>query len=646
MRIDQIQESRENTGIEYWGGGYYGINHDGKVVCYPTRDESNEIELQQIVQQATQQGAKLPLIIRFPQAVASQIRRLHEAFKKSIDSYEYSGRHFGVFPYKVNQRREFIDAIVACGRNFDWGLEVGSKTEFMAALSYELSPESLLICNGFKDAEFIDLAFHACSLGRKLICVVEGPDELELIMNRAASSLQKNIPQVGVRVRLYSKGSGKWEKSSGETSKFGLTTVELIKALDMLKDAGLEANLTMLHFHIGSQITAIKRFKNALKEAARVYAKVIKMGFNPKYLNIGGGVGVDYDGSQSTAQSSVNYTLDEFASDAVYVVGQVCKEENVPCPDIITESGRVVAAYHSVIVTDIREVQGVESLDGIENFDFDGDRRTNFKSQTKELLYILENMNRKNYVEFYHDAVQANDEITSMFNLGLIDLKERALVEDAFNKICRNTLYFSSFEKKINPDFEALQDLKVTKFLANFSIFQSIPDSWAIDQLFPVIPLSRHQERPSIKGTIVDITCDSDGCLDSFVDQTDLKKSLDLHSPTDEPYFIGFFLVGAYQEALSNEHNLFGAPFEVEVSLDEKDQWSINKITKGDPIDELLSCRNYTTIEITDSYKRQIEKAIDLDLIDEEMGGKIFQSLKNYLSGYPYLVSTRKTSDQ
>lgn len=641
MKVSQIQEARETSGIEDWGGGYFGINQNGSVVCYPTSKEEHEIALPEVIEEAIKGGAQMPLIIRFPQVIRSQLQKMHGAFKSSIDNYKYPGRHFGVFPYKVNQRREFIDAIVSCGKEVDWGLEVGSKTEFMAALNYELTPSSLLICNGFKDSEFIQIAFTASKMKKNVIVVVEGPDELELIRdekNRLNPS-DKYYPEIGLRVRLYSKGSGKWEKSSGETSKFGLTTVELIHALDLLKDADMSHQLKMLHFHIGSQITAIKRFKNALKEAARVYAKVVKMGFAPKYLNIGGGVGVDYDGSKTTAQSSANYSLDEFASDAVYVIGKVCKEEGVPCPDIITESGRVIAAYHSVLVTDIREVQGEESLDSIENFEFTQENFDSYQSQTRELRYILKNMNRKNYIEFYHDALQYNEELTVLFNLGLLDLKERAIVEDMFNKICKNALYFSSFEKKPLEDFESLQKLKVSKYLANFSIFQSIPDSWAIDQLFPVMPLQRHNERPSLKGTIVDITCDSDGALEEFIDQRDLKKALDLHTPNGEPYYLGFFLVGAYQEALSNEHNLFGATFESEVFMNENGEWTISKITKGDPIDELLACRNYDISEMCTNYKKQLLSAQKDKIIDSETSENLFEDLKSYLHGYPYLKS-------
>ena len=421
---NQIQESIEASGIEEWGAGFFGIDKNGEVVCFPNADERFPISLPEVIEKSLQAGAQLPLIVRFPQVIKTQLSRMHRAFRKSVENYNYPGRHFGVFPYKVNQRKEFIDAIVSCGKAVDWGLEVGSKTEFLAALSYELTPESLLICNGFKDVDFISIAFSASKMGKKVIIVVEGADELELIRDERKNLRpdDKLYPQIGLRVRLYSRGSGKWEKSSGETSKFGLTTVELIHALDLLKKEGMEDQLTMLHFHIGSQITAIKRFKNALKEAARVYAKTIKMGFSPRYLNIGGGVGVDYDGSKTTAQSSANYTLDEFASDAVYVIGEVCKEEGVPCPDIITESGRVIAAYHSVLVTNIREVQGEETLDSLESFELSDEVMEDYQTQTQELHYILRNMNKKNYAELYHDAQQHNEELTVLFNLGMIDL--------------------------------------------------------------------------------------------------------------------------------------------------------------------------------------------------------------------------------
>ena len=641
MNSRQVIASTELYGIEEWGAGYFSINRSGHVVCTPTGDDKSSISLPEVVEKAKKLGVRSPMILRFPQIIRGQLEKMHRAFEKAKYEFAYEGSHYGVFPFKVNQRREFIDAIVSCGKEMNWGLEVGSKTEFMAALSYPIAPGALLICNGFKDPVFVKMAFQAAELGRKVVLVAEGPDELEYIIKYLNKHSPDNIPGIGLRIRLYAKGSGKWEKSSGETSKFGLTTIELLHALSLLEKAGVRDGLQMLHFHIGSQITAIKRFKNALKEAARVYSKIVKMGFKPEYLNIGGGVGVDYDGSHTTAQSSANYSLQEFANDAVYVIGEVCRNEAVRTPDIITESGRVIAAYHSIVITDIREVQGEESLMSIEGFDYttSGDAHKSLK----ELDYILKNISSKNYIEFYHDAVEYHEDLFTLFNLGYVGLKERAIAEELFHKICRRTLHFSSSQKHIPEEFEELQKLKVSKYLANFSIFQSIPDAWSIDQLFPVIPLSRHDEKPSHKGTIVDITCDSDGCLDRFVDRKEEKSTLDLHRPNGSPYYLGFFLVGAYQESLANEHNLFGAINEVEVHLRANGGWKITKTTQGDPIRELLVCRNYDANEMLKSYDNQIKESVAKQLISPGRATQLLQQFSEYLDLYPYL--TEKSHD-
>lgn len=644
MNIRQIQESREQCGVDSWGGGYFGINDYGDVVCYPTREEHLAIPLPELVEKAREAGITTPMILRFPQIIKSQLTRMHQSFIGAGKEYNYKGRHFGVFPFKVNQRREFIDAVVSCGRDMDWGLEVGSKTEFAAALSYPASRETLLICNGFKDIEFVQQAFLASSIGRKVVLVVEGPDELQLIIDYLNSKDNElpGCPEIGIRVRLYSKGSGKWEKSSGETSKFGLTTIELLHALQLIEKANLQSKLTMLHFHIGSQITAIKRFKNALKEAARVYAKVVKMGFSPTHLNIGGGVGVDYDGSQSSGTSSANYSMQEFANDAVYVIGEVCNNENVPHPNIVTESGRIIAAYHSVVVADIREVQGDEDLDVIDGLDLQKLTSETHKG-IKELEYIAENMNKKNYGEYYHDAVEYHEELFTLFNLGYVSLLERAIADQMFQTICRKALYFASFERHQTSEFEMLQKLKVSKYLANFSIFQSIPDSWSIDQLFPVIPLARHGEKPSLKAEIVDITCDSDGCIDRFIDRTDDRRSLDLHSTVPgEPYLLGFFLVGAYQESLSNEHNLFGAIHEVEATMSPDGEWNIDKVTEGDPIDELLACRNYDIEQMRVNVTAQVHSAIESGILEPQHADRIIAAYSKLLRSYPYLTRVNK----
>lgn len=634
MNIRQIQEARELYGIDNWGARYFGINDDGNVACHPTGQEHLSVDLLEVIDACKKKGLQAPLILRFPQIIESQLERMHTAFRDAIKESNYKGHHRGVFPFKVNQRREFIDNIVQAGTKMHYGLEVGSKTEFMAAMSYPLSPKALLIMNGFKDSEFVDMGFLASSMGRNIIVVVEGPDELENIIKKAES--QPGCPEIGLRFKLYSKGSGKWEKSSGESSKFGLTTVEVLRCLKMLDEAKLQKQLSMLHFHIGSQITEIKRIKNAIKEASRVYAKLYKMGYRPKYLNIGGGVGVDYDGSKTSYQASANYSLQEFANDVVYVIGEVCKNEEVPCPDIITESGRVIAAYHSVVVTNIREVQGEESLEGIET-DLEVDDSTQHKG-LKELKYIHENINRKNFVEYFHDAVEYYEELFTLFNLGYLQLKDRAIAEELFHRICRRALYFASFQSAPLEEFEDLQQLMVSKYLANFSIFQSIPDAWAIDQLFPVMPLSRHGEKPSLKATIVDITCDSDGCLERFVDQKDVKRVLDLHKPNNLPYYVGFFLVGAYQESLANEHNLFGATHEAEIMMNEDGAWEISKLTSGDTIEELLTSRNYDMKGMQTSYQNQVKEAESEGIISKGQAAKIRAKMKDYVKSYPYLT--------
>ncbi len=634
MNIRQIQEARDLYGIDEWGAGYFGINDEGKVVCHPTGEEHMSVPIPEVVATLKKQGIHTPLILRFPQIVECQLERMHLAFRQAIQEFSFKGRHVGVFPFKVNQRREFIDAVVSCGQRLDYGLEVGSKTEFIAALSYPLTSDSLLVCNGFKDREFIEMAFIGSALGKRVIVVVEGPDELAQFIDMAKTRQQ--APEVGLRVRLYSKGAGKWEKSSGDSSKFGLTTTEMLNCLGLLEEANLKGLLSMLHFHIGSQITEIKRFKNAIKEASRVYSKVVKMGYNPHFLNIGGGVGVDYDGSKTSFLSSANYTMQEFANDAIYVCGEVCNNENVPHPTIVTESGRVIAAYHSVVVTDIREVQGEETYPSDHPIPDISDAETH--KSIKELKYILDNINRKNFVEFYHDSIEYQEELFTLFNLGYLNLQDRCLAEDLFRRICRRALYFSSFQKHQLEEFEDLQKLMVSKYLANFSMFQSIPDSWAIDQLFPVMPLSRHDEKPSHKATIVDITCDSDGCLDTFIDRSDIKTSLDLHIPNDLPYYIGFFLVGAYQESLANEHNLFGAIHEAEIYINRDGDWDITKITKGDPIEELLQSRNYDVEQMVECYQNQLQKAVEKQGMNNEEATVILEKLKKFMRTTPYLL--------
>jgi arginine decarboxylase len=636
----QIKEVKEQSGIKEWGLGYFSIDKNGQVTCNPNGENYCSIPLAHVVMEAKRKNITTPMIIRFPQIIKSQLSRMYNSFQDAINEFNYKGKYRGAFPFKVNQRREFIDAIISCGKDLDWGLEIGSKTEFVAALSYEQSPNALLICNGFKDCEFIEMAFCAAKLGKKVVLVIEGPDELELMIKalKEKKPSPEHCPSLGLRIRLYSKGSGKWEKSSGEVSKFGLTTVELMHALGILEEAKLQNMLTMLHFHIGSQVTEIKRFKNALREAARVYSKIVKSGFSPQYLNIGGGVGVDYDGSQTSANSSANYSLQQFANDAVYVIGEVCKDEKVPEPDIVTESGRVIAAHHSIVISDIREVQGEEVVPNkVEVLPFVQYNSKNTHKDIKELHYIYTNITNKNYIEFYHDAVEHHEDLFTLFNLGYLTLKDRSIAEFLFNKISLRALHFASLNSEHPKTFDNLKRAKVSKYLANFSIFQSIPDAWSIGQLFPILPLTRHDEQPSHKATIMDITCDSDGCIDRFIDKDKEKPTIDLHTPDGNPYYIGFFLVGAYQESLANEHNLFGAINEVEVKINKDTTWKITKTTSGDPIKELLVSRNYSVKEILESYQTQINKCTKMKEMTDLEGKDLLKKLNSFLDLYPYL---------
>ncbi len=626
----QVEWAKSHYGIESWGKGFFSIDADGDVCVHPSADASVSIKLQDIIKECEPKGIVSPLILRFPQVLDTQLKRFHEEFRSAIWKNSYSGEHFGVFPFKVNQRREFIDAISYSGFDYRYGLEVGSKTEFMAALSYDLHPQALFICNGFKDKDFIELCFMAKKFGKNIIVVVEGPDELQNIVE--ISKRYDEMPGVGFRVRLYSRGAGKWAKSSGNTSKFGLSTNELLDCLKILSDNNCEESLQMLHFHNGSQITEIKKIKKAVKEAIRVYAKVYQRGFKPKFLNVGGGIGVDYDGSKTSFSSSANYSIQEFANDTIYTIGEVCKEEEVPMPNVVTESGRIIAAYHSVVLTDIREVQSPCEEPWMEENSQLCQEKDSPKA-LKELFYIYNHINEKNYIEYYHDSIAFQDELFTLFDLGYINLSHRALGEKLVFIIANRALECSLQERHQPEEFSLLQKEMVSKYLANFSIFQSIPDSWAIDQLFPILPLSRHHEKPSLKASIVDITCDSDGCLEQFIGRSSIKRSIDLHKPNGSPYFLGFFLVGAYQESLANEHNLFGAIHEAEVLVSEEGKWRFSKLTSGDPIDELLVCRNYDCEEMMKSYKKQLTSQ---GHHEEEIQATLDQC-KKALVAYPYL---------
>lgn len=636
MEKNAVQTSAEMFGIDEWGAGYFGISSQGKVEVYPfSKSKSASIELDKIIEQAAQKKVKTPFVLRFPQILDTQLTRLQNAFQHAIHEFKYEGELRAVFPYKVNQRKEFIDVLVNSGKKHIYGLEVGTKTELFAALSYDLHPDALFVCNGFKDSQFIELVFDAKKMGKNVLLVIEGTDELKFIINYA-----KKVGfcvDIGLRAKLYAKGSGMWEKSGGVGSKFGLNSIEMLDALYLLEEHGLKEHLAMIHYHIGSQITEIKSVKNAMKEAARVYAKILKSGFNIRYLNIGGGIGVDYDGSKTSFYVSHNYTIQEFANDVIYIIQGVCKEERCKMPHIVSESGRVVAAYHAVLVTDVREV---EKMGGdIEDL--------HIKPEEHRLLADLMNsivqMNEKNFVEFYHDSLSYRDDLFTLFNLGYLEIEERAKTEILYNELCDKALEFYKKSGMHLEEFDELEKSRIRKYLANFSIFQSIPDTLGIDQLFPVMPLTRLAEKPDHSGIIMDLTCDSDGCLDKFVDKKDVKHTLALHAlKQNEPYYIGFFLVGAYQEALGNNHNLFGAVNEIIITLTEQGEVEHWQEVKGEDVGEILRIMNYHDEDILAGYDLQLKRSEAAGKISHEEYENIMLRVKNYFSEYPYLV--RKNS--
>jgi arginine decarboxylase len=631
MNEDIVQESRDLYGVDDWGAGYFGVSSRGKVEVYPFGNKHGvSVELDKIISLASQKKVKTPLILRFPQILDTQLTRVQTAFRSAMEEFKYEGQLRAVFPFKVNQRKEFIDELVKSGKKHMYGLEVGTKAELFAALSYDLHPEALFVCNGFKDSHFIELAFDAKKMGKNIILVIEGTDELKFIINHAKKV--GYCVDIGLRAKLYAKGSGIWEKSGGIGSKFGLNSTEMMDALYLIEDAGFKENLTMIHYHIGSQITEIKSVKNAMKEAARVYAKILKSGFHLRYLNIGGGIGVDYDGSKTSFYVSHNYTLQEFANDVIYIIQDICRSENCKEPHIVSESGRVVAAYHSVLVTDIREVEKMGGdLNECQILPTD-------HKLLADLMNSIVQMNGKNFVEFYHDALQYRDELFTLFNLGYLEIEERAKIEVLYYELCNRALHFYKQTTMQLEEFDELGKSRIRKYLANFSIFQSIPDSLAIDQLFPVMPIARLNEKLDHNGVIMDLTCDSDGCLDKFVDKRDVKHSLALHSlKRDEPYYIGFFLVGAYQEALGNNHNLFGAVNELIVVIDQQGNVEHLEEVKGEDIGEILRIMNYTEESILSGYDAQLKRSLAVGLISQEEFERIEAKVKRFFFEYPYL---------
>jgi len=631
------QAARNLYNVHRWGANYFDINDAGHVIAKPLQDAGTAVDITDVIEEAKSRGLKFPVLIRFQDILRHRVESINLAFRSSITEFNYQGKYRGVFPIKVNQLREVVEEILDAGKPFDFGLEVGSKPELFAGLALQNQLGSLIICNGYKDCDFIKMALLGTKLGKKVIMVVEKLEELRQII---AVSKQLGVePLVGIRARLLSKGAGKWAESGGENAKFGLSTAELLAATELLKAEKLGHCLKLIHFHIGSQVPDILTVKRAVQEATRFYAKLRKIGFDIEYLDVGGGLGVDYDGSRSAFDSSTNYSLQEYTNDIVYYVADVCNAEKVPHPDIISESGRAIVAHHSVLIVEVFGAIGKTHPDI--KFTY-GD---NEQPIVRELLDIQKNLAKLNKLEAYHDAQERRDDAQHMFTLGLMDLPDKAKIENLYWEISQDVVASFKGQAYIPEEIRKLEDSLGDQYLCNFSVFQSLLDHWALGQLFPIMPVSRLNERPTREATLVDITCDSDGQINKFIDLRDVRDTLPLHPLNTngngqlEPYYLGFFLMGAYQDIMGDLHNLFGRVNEVHVFLDpdEPTGYYVEEIIEGNTIVQCLASVQYDENELKRRMKVQMDEAIKSDRMKPSEAMRLLDDYERGLKAYTYL---------
>jgi len=624
----KIADAAEMYGIRNWGKGYFSINKAGHVIVQPNKDPDESIDLKELIDQLQARGIQLPILLRFTDILRHRVGEIHDAFRRAMEESEFRGSYCCVYPIKVNQQRHVVEEILDFGKPFHFGLEAGSKPELLAVLALTNGLDTPIICNGFKDDEFIRMTMLARKIGKQIIPVVEKFTELEAIC-KYAEELQVR-PAIGVRVKLAARGAGRWRSSAGYRSKFGLTLTEVLEAVEYLKQRDMADCLQLVHFHLGSQITNIRFVKSALTEAARVYVELHRVGAGVRFLDVGGGLGIDYDGSQTDFESSVNYTLQEYANDVVFRVKNVCDEAGVPHPTIVSESGRAVVAYHSLLVFD---VLGVSHFD---RYEVPPEIPSDAPPQINDLFSIYRDLKKKNILESYHDAVQAVDETLNMFNLGSLDIEMRALSERLFWALCSKLLKIVREMEYVPEELQGLEALLSDTYFCNFSIFQSMPDSWAIKQLFPIMPIHRLNEVPSRRAVLGDITCDSDGKIDQFIDLRDVRNTLQLHPLNGEPYYLGAFLLGAYQEILGDLHNLFGDTNAVHVSLDDG-ELNVDTVIKGDTVREVLAYVQYSADELTARLRKDVERAVRSGKISLAESRQLLRFYESGMEGYTYL---------
>ena len=627
-----IDEAREHYNIKGWGAGYFDINSKGNIVVHPDQKSTHYIDLKELVDDIQSKGYSLPVLIRFSDILKASIANLANSFQNSIDEYGFEGQYQGVYPIKVNQQRQVVEEIVKFGQPFNIGLEAGSKPELHAILAILDNPEALLVCNGYKDEAFIRLALMSQKLGKRVFIVVEKLDELALI-DKVAKELGVQ-PNIGIRIKLVSAGQGRWSSSTGEYSKFGLNTMELMEALEIAKSKNILDCVKLIHFHLGSQITNIRRIKDSLKEVGRFYSELMKFGCNIQYIDVGGGLGIDYDGSRSTFASSTNYSVQEYANDVVYHLLEICKAEDLPHPNIISESGRAMTAHHSILVVNVLDVTTFpEWSEQIEIAD-------DAPEVVKEVFDVLDSTSNKNLIESWHDAVHLKDEAQNQFLLGLISLTDRAMAERIYWGICRKIEKLSSRLKFLPDDIRNLRTKLADKYFCNFSVFQSVPDSWAIDQVFPVVPLNRLHEEPDRDATIADITCDSDGRIDTFIGtHRGTENTLRVHSlQPGESYCLCIFLTGAYQEILGDLHNLFGDTNTVHVSLKEDGSLNYEQIIEGEDVTDVLDYVQFSADELAGRIDGFLIGCVQRGVVTQKEADDFIALYKAGLDGYTYLV--------
>ena len=629
MKKWTIEDSKELYNIGGWGTSYFGINDKGDVYVTPCKDNT-QIDLRDIMDELALRDINAPVLLRFPDILDNRIEKTASCFQKAKEEYVYKGENFVIYPIKVNQMQPVVEEIISHGKKFNLGLEAGSKPELHAVIAVQAQSDSLIICNGYKDESYIELALLAQKMGKRIFIVVEKLNELDIIA-KVANKLNVK-PNIGIRIKLASSGSGKWAESGGDASKFGLTSAELLTALNKIEEMGFHDCLRLIHFHIGSQITKIRRIQTALREAAQFYINLHKMGYNVDFVDCGGGLGVDYDGTRSSSsESSVNYSIQEYVNDCVYTFVDAANKNDIEHPNLITESGRSLSAHHSVLVIDVLETASLPEMP--EEFE----AKETDHQLVKDLYEIWDNLNPRNMLEDWHDAEQIRDEALQLFSHGIVDLKTRAEIEAMYWSVCHEINNLAKHMKHVPEELRGLDKILADKYFCNFSLFQSLPDSWAIDQLFPIMPIQRLDERPTRNATLQDITCDSDGKIANFVTDGHIGNVLPLHPlKKNEPYYLGVFLVGAYQEILGDMHNLFGDTNAAHISVKDG-KYNIDQIFDGETVEEVLDYVQYNPKKLVRQLEQWVTKSVKEGKISLDEGKEFLGTYRNGLFGYTYL---------